>query len=145
MEIIKKFLKVFLIVVLVIIPITLILYNIFIDFLGCYIMINNDDAQLELLLSDCGLNSDEAKIIFLDTNAGDGYHITVINKNLSIDDNSWNYYIDLENYMKENGIDVYDALNKLTYIYIIVIACIVFFKKLTENVDKYNKFEERDN
>ena len=145
MKLVKNVLKVFLVFIFIIIPTILILYNMFIDFLGCYVMVNNNDTKLELLLNNCGLNADEVKFIFLDTNAGDGYHITVINKNLSIDDNSWNYYIDLENYMKENGIDVYDALNKLTYIYIIVIACIVFFKKLTENVDKYNKFEERDN
>ena len=145
MKIIKNVFKVFLIFIFIIIPITLMLYNMFVDFLGCYLILNNGDTKLELLLNNCGLNADEVKIIFLDTNAGDGYHITVINKNLSIDDNSWNYYIDLENYMKENGIDVYDTLNKLTYIYIIIIACIVFFKKLTENVDKFGKFEERDN
>lgn len=145
MKLVKNVLKVFLVFIFIIIPTILILYNMFIDFLGCYVMVNNNDTKLELLLNNCGLNADEVKFIFLDTNAGDGYHITVINKNLSIDDNSWNYYIDLENYMKENGIDVYDTLNKLTYIYIIIIACIVFFKKLTENVDKFGKFEERDN
>ena len=145
MKLVKNVLKVFLVFIFIIIPTILILYNMFIDFLGCYVMVNNNDTKLELLLNNCGLNADEVKFIFLDTNAGDGYHITAINKNLSIDDNSWNYYIDLENYMKENGIDVYDTLNKLTYIYIIIIACIVFFKKLTENVDKFGKFEERDN
>lgn len=145
MKLVKNVLKVFLVFIFIIIPTILILYNMFIDFLGCYVMVNNNDTKLELLLNNCGLNADEVKFIFLDTNAGDGYHITVINKNISIDDNSWNYYIDLENYMKENGIDVYDTLNKLTYIYIIIIACIVFFKKLTENVDKFGKFEERDN
>lgn len=145
MKLVRNVLKVFLVFIFIIIPTILILYNMFIDFLGCYVMVNNNDTKLELLLNNCGLNADEVKFIFLDTNAGDGYHITAINKNLSIDDNSWNYYIDLENYMKENGIDVYDTLNKLTYIYIITIACIVFFKKLTENVDKFGKFEERDN
>ena len=118
MKLVKNVLKVFLVFIFIIIPTILILYNMFIDFLGCYVMVNNNDTKLELLLNNCGLNADEVKFIFLDTNAGDGYHITVINKNLSIDDNSWNYYIDLENYMKENGIDVYDTLNKLTYIYI---------------------------
>ena len=145
MKIIKNVFKIFLIFIFIIIPITLMLYNMFVDFLGCYLILNNGDTKLELLLNNCGLNADEVKIIFLDTNAGDGYHMTVINKDLSIEDNCWNYYIELGNYMKENGVDVYDSINKLTYIYIIGIAAIVFFKKLTENVDKYGKFEERDN
>lgn len=148
MKIIKNILKVLIIFVFVIIPIILISYNIFFGFMGCYLVINNDNNELELLLNEKELNENDAKIIFIDTIAGDGDHITIVNKNLSIED-SWicidDESNDLGNYIKENGIDVYDMINKLSYIYIIVIAAVIFFKKLTENVDKFGKFEERDN
>ncbi len=148
MKTIKNILKVLIIFVFVIIPIILISYNIFFGFMGCYLVINNDNNELELLLNEKQLNENEAKIIFIDTIAGDGDHITIVNKNLSIED-SWicidDEYNDLGNYIRENGIDVYDMINKLSYIYIIVIAVVIFLKKLTENVDKFGKFEERDN
>lgn len=148
MKVIKRILKVFVIFLFAIIPIILISYNVFVGFMGCYLIINNDNNELESLLIERELSENEAKVIFIDTIAGDGDHITIINKNLSIKD-SWICIDDednkLGNYIIENGIDVYDLINKLSYIYIIVIAAGIFFKKLTENVDKFGKFEERDN
>lgn len=146
MKIIKNVFKIFAIIFLIIIPICLILYSIFIDFLGCYLMFNNNDSKLDALLIQEELDSKNIGIIFLDTTAGDDNHITLINKNLSVK-NTW---ISTDNnklveYVKTNGIDLYNTVNIINYIYIIIVAIIIFFKKLLENSDMFGKMEERDN
>lgn len=145
MKILKKILKILGIIFLIIIPTVLIIYNIFIGFMGCYLMINNNNIILETLLNEEGLDN-QAKIVFVDTTAGDDHHVTVINKNLSVEDD----WVTKENnrlveYVKNNGVDVYNFITILNYIYIIVIAIIIFFRKLLENADMFGKFEERDN
>lgn len=145
MKILKKILKILGIIFLIIIPTVLIIYNIFIGFMGCYLMINNNNIILETLLNEEGLDN-QAKIVFVDTTAGDDHYVTVINKNLSVEDD----WVTKENnrlveYVKNNGVDVYNFITILNYIYIIVIAIIIFFRKLLENADMFGKFEERDN
>lgn len=141
----KKVLKIFVITFFIVIPAILILYSIFIGFMGCYIIVNNGNATLNNLLNEEDLDG-KAKIIFLDTTAGDDHHITVINKNLSTRED-WVRKEDnkLVDYIKENGLDIYNFITVLNYIYVIAIAVIIFFKKLFENVDMFGKFEERDN
>lgn len=146
MKIIKNVFKIFAIIFLIIIPICLILYSMFIDFLGCYLMFNNNDSKLDALLIQEELDSKNIGIIFLDTTAGDDNHITLINKNLSVK-NTW---ISTDNnklveYVKTNGIDLYNTVNIINYIYIIIVAIIIFFKKLLENSDMFGKMEEKDN
>lgn len=146
MKIIKNIFKIFAIVFLIIIPIGLILYSMFIDFLGCYLMFNNNDSKLNVLLNQEGLDSKNIGIIFLDTTVGDDDHITLINKNLSVK-NTW---ISTDNnklveYVKVNGIDLYNTVNIINYIYIILVAIIIFLKKLLENADMFGKMEEKDN
>ena len=118
----------------------------FIDFIGCYIMINNNNVELEMLLEKEGIDQAKAKIVFVDTTAGDDDHVTIINKNLTIKD-KWisNEKSKLVDFVKDNGIDVYNTVTVLNYIYIVAIAVIIFFKKLLENVDMFGKFEEKDN
>lgn len=146
MKILKNILKIFIIIFLIVIPIVLIIYNIFIGFMGCYLMINNNNIILETLLKEEEFDYDQAKIVFLDTTAGDDHHITIINKNLLVEDD-WvrKEKNDLVEYVKNNGVDVYNFITILNYIYIIAIAIIIFFKKLLENVDMFGKFEESDN
>ena len=146
MKLIKNIFKTLAIIFLIVIPILLILYSMFIDFLGCYLMFNNNNPKLELLLAEDGLDSKRVKIIFLDITAGDDKHLTIMNKNLSIDDK----WISADNnklveYIKTNGIDVYNTVTIINYIYIIIVAIIISFKKLLENADMFGKFEERDN
>lgn len=146
MKIIKNVFKIFAIIFLIIIPICLILYSIFIDFLGCYLMFNNNDSKLDALLIQEELDSKNIGIIFLDTTAGDDNHITLINKNLSVK-NTWisTDSNKLVEYVKTNGIDLYNTVNIINYIYIIIVAIIIFFKKLLENSDIFGKMEEKDN
>ena len=115
MKVIKNILKFFIIVLFIIIPICLMLYSMFIDFLGCYLIINNN-PQIDMLLKKEGYS--DAKIIFLDTTAGDDEHITMINKNFSLDDGWISVdYSELVEYIKTNGgyIEdmgrIYDGLN----------------------------------
>ena len=112
----------------------------------CYLIVNNNDINLEKLLSENYIDYNTAKIIFLDTTSGDGEHMTIINKNFSIK-NKWISVDESElvKYVEENGIDVYDVVTKINYIYILAIAVIIFFKKLFENIDMFSKFKERDN
>lgn len=145
MKIIKNIFKIWVIIFLIIIPICLILYSMFIDFLGCYLMFNND-SKIELLASKEVSDLKDIKIIFLDTNAAeDDNNLILINKNLSIK----NTYISSDNklveYIKTNGIDLYNTVTYINYIYIIIVAIIIFFKKLLQNVDMFSKFQERDN
>lgn len=146
MKVLKSFLKIFFIFFLIIIPTCLILYNIFVDFLGCYLIINNNNIKLEKLLYENNIDYNNTKIIFLDTTAGDGEHLTIINKNFSVK-NEWISVDESElvKYVEENGIDVYDTVTKINYVYILAIAIIIFFKKLFENIDMFSKFKERDN
>lgn len=146
MKIIKNIFKILVIVFLIIIPVCLILYSMFIDFLGCFLMFNNNDSKLDALLIQEELDSKNIGIIFLDTTAGDDDHITLINKNLSVK-NTW---ISTDNnklveYVKTNGIDLYNTVNIINYIYIIIVAIIIFLKKLLENADMFGKMEEKDN
>ncbi len=142
----KKTFKILGIIFLVIIPAIIIFYSMFIDFIGCYIMINNNNVELEMLLEKEGIDQAKAKIVFVDTTAGDDDHVTIINKNLTIKD-KWisNEKSKLVDFVKDNGIDVYNTVTVLNYIYIVAIAVIIFFKKLLENVDMFGKFEEKDN
>lgn len=142
----KKTFKILGIIFLVIIPAIIIFYSMFIDFIGCYIMINNNNAELEILLEKEEIDQAKAKIVFVDTTAGDDDHVTIINKNLTIKD-KWisNEKSKLVDFVKDNGIDVYNTVTVFNYIYIVAIAVIIFFKKLLENVDMFGKFEEKDN
>lgn len=145
MKIIKNIFKILAIIFLIIIPICLILYSMFNGFLGCYLMFNND-SKIELLTSKEVSDLKDIKIVFLDTNASNDNHITLINKNLAIK----NTYIATDNnklveYIKTNGIDLYNTVNVINYIYIIIVAIIIFFKKLLENADMFGKMEEKDN
>lgn len=146
MKVLNSFLKIFIILFFIVIPVCLILYNIFEGFLGCYLIVNNNDIKLEKLLSENNIDYNTAKIIFLDTTSGDGEHMTIINKNFSIK-NKWISLDESEiiEYVEKNGIDVYDVVTKINYIYILAIAVIIFFKKLFENIDMFSKFKERDN
>ena len=145
MKIVKSIFKVVAIIFLIIIPICLILYSMFIDFLGCYLIFNNNDSKLEALLLEEKLESKNIKIVFLDSSAGDDDHITLIHKNLSIDDSWISTDNKLVEYIKTNGIDLYNTVTYINYIYIIIVAIIIFFKKLLQNVDMFSKFQERDN
>ena len=129
MKIIKNIFKILAIIFLIIIPICIILYSMFIDFLGCYLMITNNKI-IESLASKEGTDLKDIRIIFLDTNAGDGANITLVNKNL-IKNNMWvTSNSELVEYIKTNGIDLYNTVTIINYIYIIIVAIIIFFKKL---------------
>ena len=143
MKVIKNIFKFFIIAFFIIIPVCLILYSMFIDFFGCYLLINNN-GKIDALLEKEGYKT--AKIVFLDTTAGDDEHVTIINENFSIEDD-WisTDYNELVEYAKTNGIDFYNTVNIINYVYIIIVAAIILFKKLLENVDKFGKFQERDN
>lgn len=143
MNVVKNIIKFLIIIIFIIIPVCLILYSMFIDFLGCYLLINNN-GKIDALLEKEGYK--DAKIVFLDTTAGDDEHVTIINENFSIEDD-WisTDYNELVEYTKTNGIDVYNIVNIINYVYIIIVAAIILFKKLLENVDKFGKFQERDN
>ena len=142
-----KIAKSLLLFFLIVIPTILILYNIFVGFIGYYFIVNNNDVVLYTLLEKEKIDYTKSKIIFVDTTTIDDDHMIIINKNLSIKE-KWIHNDEkneLIDYVKTNGIDVYNVITVLNYIYVIVIASIVFFKKLLENVDKFGKFEERDN
>lgn len=144
MKIIKNIFKILAIIFLIIIPICLILYSMFIDFLGCYVLFTND-FQIELLASQEGSVLKDIRIVFIDTDAEDGTNITLVNKDL-IKNRLWgNSNGELVEYVKTNGIDLYNTVNIINYIYIIIVAIIIFFKKLLENADIFGKMEERDN
>ena len=144
MKIIKNIFKTLAIIFLIVIPILLILYSMFIDFLGCYVLFTND-FQIELLASQEGSVLEDIRIVFIDTDAEDGTNITLVNKDL-IKNRLWgNSNGELVEYVKTNGIDLYNTVNIINYIYIIIVAIIIFFKKLLENADIFGKMEERDN
>ncbi len=144
MKIVKNIFKILSIVFLIIIPICLILYSMFIDFLGCYVLFTNA-PKIDLLASQEGTELKDIRIVFIDTVAGESTNITFVNKNL-ITNRIWgNSNGELVEYVKTNGIDLYNTVTFINYIYIIIVAIIIFFKKLLENADIFGKMEERDN
>lgn len=144
MKMLKNIFKVLAVIFLIIIPICLILYSMFIDFLGCYLLFTND-PKIDLLASQEGTELKDIRIIFVDTVAGDSTNITLVNKRL-ITNRIWgNSNGELVEYVKTNGIDLYNTVTFINYIYIIIVAIIIFFKKLLENADMFGKMEEKDN
>ena len=143
MNIIKKFFKILIIILIIILSI-FILYSMFFDFLGCYLIFNNDHT-LDELLEKYDFDSKNVRVIFLDTDFKDNNNIITIDKNLSINNINIKTNNKLVEYIKMNGIDIYNTVIIVSYFYIIIVAIIIFLKKVSENIDKFSKFQEKDN
>ena len=141
----KKILKIFGVIFFIIIPALLIICNMFWDFFG-YILIVNDKNQSDVnaIITSEGIDIFQSKIIIINSKTGDD-DVKIVTSDFGIRDITLNSESKLIKYTKENGIDIYDTIIKINYIYIIIIAIVIFFRKFLENVDKYGKFEERDN
>ena len=141
----KKIFKVLGIILFIIIPIVLIILNMFFDFFGYIVIVNEKNNKIinEIIKTE-GIDINNSKIIIVNSQSGDD-EVKFITDELGIRD----IKLDSENllikYAEKYGIDIYYSITKINYIYVIGIAIIIFLKKLLENADMFGKMEERDN
>ena len=138
-------LKKVILIILVVIPLILIIFNMFFDPF-CYILII-DTANKNIikgLISEEDYSIDDTKVIIIDNKPNKYDKVILINSKLSKEEIEINEQSNLLEYSKENGIDVYHTITLINYIYIIVIAIVIFFAKLSENVSLFSKFGSND-
>lgn len=145
MNILKRILRILFIIFLIIIPIGLILCNMFFDLFGYIIIVNNKNKEeINNIISADGIDAFQSKFIIINTEPEDD-KVKIISESFKMKEIVLDSESKLIKYAEEEGIDVYDTVTKLNYIYVIALAVFIFFRKLFENVDMFGKFEEKDN
>lgn len=141
----KKILKILGVIIFIIIPAILIICNMFFDFFGYIIIVNEKNKEeVNEIIKEEGIEITNSKIIIVNTKTGDD-DVKFITDEGVVSDLKIKSESKLITYIEKNGIDIYYTITKINYIYIIVVAIVIFFKKLLENVDMFGKFEEKDN
>lgn len=142
----KKILKIIEIIFLIIIPIILIFVNGWIDFFGYALIVDEKNNMIiNELLEEEFINCKNPKIIIVENKYKEDDIVKIVTNKLKVEEYMSNSESEFIKYMEENGIDIYDTWNKIRFIYILVAAILIFFRKLSENADMFGKFEERDN
>lgn len=142
----KKILKIIEIIFLLIIPIILIFVNGWIDFFGYALIVDEKNNMIiNELLEEEFINCKNPKIIMVENKYKEDDIVKIVTNKLKVEEYMSNSESEFIKYMEENGIDIYDTWNKIRFIYILVAAILIFFRKLSENADMFGKFEERDN
>lgn len=142
----KKILKIIEIIFLLIIPIILIFVNGWIDFFGYELIVDEKNNMIiNELLEEEFINCKNPKIIIVENKYKEDDIVKIVTNKLKVEEYMSNSESEFIKYMEENGIDIYDTWNKIRFIYILVAAILIFFRKLSENADMFGKFEERDN
>ena len=141
----KKILKIIEIIFLLIIPIILIFVNGWIDFFGYALIVDEKNNMIINELLEEFIDCKNPKMIIVEGKAKEDDVVKIVTDEFEVEE--YMSYSDSEfiKYMEENGTDIYDTWNRIRFIYILVAAILIFFKKLSENVDMFGKFEERDN
>ena len=142
----KKILKIIEIIFLLIIPIILIFVNGWIDFFGYELIVDEKNNMIiNELLEEEFINCKNPKVIIVENKYKEDDIVKIVTNKLKVEEYMSNSESEFIKYMEENGIDIYDTWNKIRFIYILVAAILIFFRKLSENADMFGKFEERDN
>lgn len=142
----KKILKIIEIIFLLIIPIILIFVNGWIDFFGYALIVDEKNNMIiNELLEEEFINCKNPKVIIVENKYKEDDIVKIVTNKLKVEEYMSNSESEFIKYMEENGIDIYDTWNKIRFIYILVAAILIFFRKLSENADMFGKFEERDN
>ena len=107
-------------------------------------MNEKNKEEVNEIIKEEGIEITNSKIIIVNTKTGDD-DVKFITDEGVVSDLKIKSESKLITYIEKNGIDIYYTITKINYIYIIVVAIVIFFKKLLENVDMFGKFEEKDN
>lgn len=142
----KKILNFIEILFLLIIPIIFLLLSDKMDFFGYALMINSENsARVNVLLKEELIDCENPKMIIVESKYKADDIVKILTAEFKVEEYISNSESNFIKYMEENGIDIYDKWNKIRYIYIIIAAIIIFFKKLSENAEMFGKFEDSDN
>ena len=146
MNITKNIFKGILIIFFVIIPVLLIIFNMFFDVFGYILFVNDkNNANLKSLLEKENCDTQNLKIIFVDSEPKADDKVKLIYSNFEIKECLKNSESEFIKYIEEEGIDLYKTITWINYIYVIVIASVIFFRKVLENASLFSKFEQSDN
>lgn len=146
MNITKNIFKGSLIIFFVIIPVLLIIFNMFFDVFGYILFVNDkNNVKIKNLLEKEKYNTQNLKIIFVDSEPQDDDKVKLIYSNFEIKECLITSESELIKYIEEEGIDLYKTITWINYIYVIVIAIVIFLRKLLENASLFSKFEQSDN
>ena len=142
----KNVFKGILIIFFIIIPIGLIIFNMFFD-MFCYILFidNKNQEIIYKLLEKENYDLQNLEIIFVDCEPSKDDKVKLIKSNFEIENILINGESEFIKYIEDEGIDVYKTITWINYIYEIAIAIIIFFKKILENANLFSKFEQSDN
>ena len=142
----KKILKIFDIIFLLIIPLILLFSTSLTEFMGYTLMVNSENkSNINKLLEEEFIYCENPKIILVESKYNADDIVKIVTTEFKIEEYTSNSESRFIKYMEEYGIDTFDAWNKIRFCYFIILAIVIFFKKLTENVDMFGKFEEKDN
>ena len=146
MNITKNIFKGSLIIFFVIIPVLLIIFNMFFDVFGYILFVNDkNNVKIKKLLEKENYNTQNLKIIFVDSEPQADDKVKLIYSNFEIKECLITSESELIKYIEEAGIDLYKTITWINYIYVIVIAIVIFLRKLLENASLFSKFEQSDN
>lgn len=138
----NKIIKSILIVVFVIIPVIVIVNSMFNEFFAYLILVDeNTKEQFERYGL---LNVERYKAVILEIEPEENNNLILIGNQNEFITEKIDKKHEVNSFIKENGIDIYNVVSIISYVYIIIIAVVIFVKKLLENADMYGKFEERD-
>lgn len=138
----KKIFLTILFVIFIVIPVILIINSMFNEYFGYLLLIEENNKSL---LTEYNLSVPEnCKAIIMEIESGETNKLILIGNNFEREYIKIDKESNINSYIKTNGIDLYSMINIINYVYIILLAIIIFVKKLLENADMYGKFEERD-
>lgn len=139
----KNYLKNIFIIIFVIIPVILIVSNMFFEPLG-YILIINETNFKEineiLAIENYDFEIDNG-IILINSKLDE---IKILNYEFNIAEYQIDKYGEIAKYIKINGIDLYNVMTWISYIYILLIFGFIFWKKLFENSEFFRNYEDND-
>ena len=138
----NKIIKSILIVVFVIIPVIVIIISMFNEFFAYLILV--DENTKEQFEGYGLLNVERYKAVILEIEPEETNNLILIGNQNEFITEKIDKKHEVNSFIKENGIDIYNVVSIISYVYIIIIAVVIFVKKLLENADMYGKFEERD-
>lgn len=137
----KNYLKTILIILFVILPLILISINMFLEPLGYAIFLNNNE-DIKLVFQKENYKIDDTTRVIIINSKLDS--MTIINSNFKIETFQVEKESEVAKYLKENGIDIFNIMNWISYIYILIIFGIIFWRKLFETSEFYRTFEDND-
>ncbi len=143
---IRKVLKTFLIIFFVLLPISLIIWSMFFEFFGYILFVNKTNrSDISEIINYSNIKEDNLKIVILDNNSNKKDKLIFVDSNFGICIEEIEIENQITQYIKNQGLDIYQSMIKFNYIYVTIFAIVFFFKKLFENVDMFENLEERDN